>query len=254
MGIKFNQINFLFFLLLFSTFIGCSGTPKKASRTETMEEIRLRGDREKLDKLRKDLPRETKEYNDETAFILELFADETKTPQQISSKFHELSNKKRTEFSKKERRLRADYRDSEKKKREDFLSRLKKERGSVNLAKMSPENRNRFISDQDTERKKFFADEREARNEFESNLHAERNDFEAHMKDMRSRFDAEYRNYSRNFDERRKKKNEQDLQKKKVSAVPPQPTQKIPAGFSEGDIKDLESIPKTAQPLEPTEN
>ncbi len=231
---------------------GCSSKTKRASVKETTKEIRLTEDRQRLESLRKNIPEETKTYNDEASFILNLFADDSKSPYQISSKFNELANRKREEYSKVERRKREDFSRDEKKKREGVLDELKKTRESQNLAKMSQADRNRFFSEQDSERRKFFADESETRRDFESQLRQERQDFEAQMRDVRSRFDSEQRTYTKTYNERKKMDSEKDRLKEKAAAKSTTLSGRaVPPGFTEEDMKDLESIPKSGKPIEP---
>jgi hypothetical protein len=235
---------------------GCASENKKATSVEREQEIHLKEDRSRLDELRKNEPEETKVYNDESALILNLFADDSKSPYKISSRFNELMNRKREEFSKHNRRRREEYDRAERRKREDFLEKLKSARGAANLAKMSQQERNRFFSEQDTDRRRFFADESEARRDFESQARQERQDFDANMRDMRQRFDGEYRSYSRTYNERKKmqaEKRRMEAKSKAMSATAVK-ANAVPPGFTEQDMKDLESIPKSAQPLEPTDS
>lgn len=256
-----NQIKLIFVLLsCVVVFEACSSKSKKAGVSETQKEIRLTQDRSKLDQMRKDVPEDTRTYNDEAALILNLFADETKTPQQINSKFGELTNRKREEYSKNERRRREDYTKEEKKRRETYLDKLKSDRAKQNLSKMSSQERNQYFSEQDSEKRRFFADESDARKDFESRMRQERQDFDAQMRDMRGRFDNEYRTYSKTYNERKKLLDQKAKFENKVKSKNiGQPNSGSPAsgspppGFTEEDIKDLESIPKAAKPIEPAE-
>jgi hypothetical protein len=231
---------------------GCATGPvKKATKEEASQEVHLKEDRQKLEAIRKDIPPETREFNDETSLILNLFSDQTKTPSEIQSKFYSLTNKKRDEYSKKEHRRRDDYGRDERKRRDKFMENARREREKQKINKMSKEDRAAFFAEQDTERRRNSSDEMDSRRTFEAQVREERQDFDAHMRDMRSRFDSEYKNYYKTYNERKKVETDTKKFETKKSFTAGQPA---PPGFTDSDMKDLESIPKSGQPLAPSDS
>lgn len=234
-------------------FSACVTRPvKRATKKEASQEVHLKEDRQKLEAIRKDIPPETREFNDETSLILNLFNDSNKSPSEIQSRFYSMTNKKRDEFSKKERRKREDYSEGERTRREKFSEDARREREKSSIDKMTKEERSRFFSEQDTQRRRFYSDQMDARRNFESQLREERQDFEAHLRDMRSRFDSEYRNYLKSYSER--KKAEAHKSKYEPSKQQAYSSEAPPPGFSAEDMKDLETIPKNAKPLSPSDS
>ncbi len=235
---------------------GCATEPvKKATKEEASQEIHLKEDRKKLEEIRKEVPEETREFNDETALILNLFNDTNRTPSEVQSKFYTMTNKKRDEYSKAERRRREDYSTDERKRRDKFSEQARRSRESSKIGKMTKEDRSSFFTEQDTERRRFYADEMDARRSFESKLREERQEFDSHMRDMRSRFDSEYRNYLKTYSERKKLEGD----KQKMQAIQPTKRQNFsnetpPPGFTEDDMKDLDSIPKSGKSLTPSDS
>lgn len=237
--------------------VGCATeSVKKATKEEASQEVHLKEDRQKLDEIRKSIPEETREFNDETSLILNLFSDPTKQPSDIQSKFYSLTNKKRDEYSKNERRRREDYGNEERKRRDKYMENARREREKSKINKMTKEERSEFFAEQDTARRRNSSDEMDNRRNFESQVREDRQNFEAHMRDMRSRFDSEYKNYYKTYNERKKveteaqkfKSEHRSEKKQKFSAGSP------PPGFTEDDMKDLESIPKSGSPLTPSDS
>jgi len=78
----------------------CSTSKEKHPSSDS--EYRLKEDRSHLDELRKDVPEDVKEKNDETAYILNLMNEGKTEPNDVSSRFNTGVRKKRDLFAKEE--------------------------------------------------------------------------------------------------------------------------------------------------------
>src|SRR3954469_17502103 len=82
-------------LVLVFLFFGCTTRPPKAARANDYQNVReqlasetsLKADRQKLDEMRKGIPEEKKNTNDELALYLTLMNQGTEPPQTVRNKF-----------------------------------------------------------------------------------------------------------------------------------------------------------------------
>src|SRR5262245_25004689 len=93
--------------------LGCSSDSKQQDpppsdqvREELAGEISLRKDREELDELRKAIPEEKKQANDETALVTQLMVENKIKPSELQRRFQELAQRRRASFRKKVEGLR----------------------------------------------------------------------------------------------------------------------------------------------------
>lgn len=198
--------------------VGCAGNPtlraqqqREADRqkidNELSQEMSLKADRSQLNELRKDIPEEKQQQNDELALYLDLMKQGSEQPYVVRDKFNSLVTKKRERFQEKVDRLRSDYRNDEQRRRDDFLSEQQRKRESFLSGHPSSKEIRRFSTDQEKDRTRFFADERARRSDFESELNAHSKDFNAYMRERRETFNEQYRIYSKKFSEKPKEKN-----------------------------------------------
>ncbi|MGE3972945.1 MAG: hypothetical protein AB7F59_00310 [Bdellovibrionales bacterium] len=222
--------------------LGCSSRAKKpALASEMGTEFKLKKDRSDMEALRKDIPEEIRAHNDESAYLINLFQDKQKNPQDISNKFNSDVRRKRDEFSKWERQKREEYTRQEVRRREDYMSESKKKREDSSVKSLKSQERSRFFQDLEVNRRQFFSGESDARRNFESELKQIRSDFEAEMKDLRSRYDHEYKAYSQAYNEKKKTN--------PSTGYSLSPTTGVPPGFTEQDMKDIQSLPKSNKSL-----
>jgi hypothetical protein len=206
---------------------GCTSTPDKQTnnfqkdretvQTELGDELSLKADRESLAEMRKDIPKEKQQSNDELALHLNLMK-EGREPSEVRSKFYKIITKRRDDHRHKVTKLRDTYRKEETKRRDEYLKASKQKREEFMKSKRDSADRKEFYEEQDKARREFFADERERRNNFESELNAQSKDFESYMRERQKEFDEQYRLYSKTYYE---KQREKDKAKGPGSSVDP---------------------------------
>lgn len=178
--------------------------------------ISLKEDRKHLTKLRKEIPAEVQQENDELAFMLNRLGEHvTDEPNKIRSKFDKEVRKKREKFRKKYKKVRTKYSKDERRRREDFSKAQKKARKTYLKDKHTSDERKEFFSDQADKRKDFFESEREKRKEFESDMRQKSNDFNSEMKETIRQFYQEWGIYSRKHRHNKKLKKEQEREKRR---------------------------------------
>lgn len=164
----------------------------------------LAADREKLDELRKDVPADIKNKNDQEALVKFLTAEVKRPPADIRSVFNEMVQKKRQDFDRDMTKEREKFNQDEKTRRSGFLDRQSDARNSFNRSKSTKPVRDSFFAEQDSARKNFFADEREKRNDFESQVRERRKNFEDHIRSKTNEFTQEMRIYQKKYDDMKK--------------------------------------------------
>lgn len=168
----------------------------------------LSKDRSEFEKLRKSIPENVRQSNDEKALMAEWFADVKLAPEKIRDQFDSLGRKKRDLFNKDLTKQREAFNKDERKKREDFLKDLEDERKNFLSRKVSKEQRAEFFNDQDEKRKTFFSEQKEKRDAFESDVREKRKDFEDYMKEKSNDFTAELKTYRVKWTEKEKAKHQ----------------------------------------------
>ncbi|MGE4133100.1 MAG: hypothetical protein AB7F86_15770 [Bdellovibrionales bacterium] len=188
-------------------------------------EVSLKEDREKLAEMRKEIPEEKQQANDEQAVFLNLMNQGTEPPSRVYERFQVMQRKHRASFNAKVKKLRDDYKKEETKRRDEFLKKSKVERDSFVKTKHERKETQDFFSAQDVERREFFADERDRRKNFESEIDSQVKDFNSYMRIKMNEFNEQYRLYSKKYYEKPKPKpavtGEDEFQKlKKMNATP----------------------------------
>lgn len=203
---------FIAFLLLTGCVTSKSDNPRKISeqrqlvRDQLSGEISLKQDRHELDELRKEVPKEKKEANDELAFSLNQTADLKEEPSKIRQRFQNLVERKRRRFNEKVQKIRNKYQTDETRRRDDFFRDQNEKRDKFRAAKRSTRDSNDFYSQQDRDRLEFFAREREKRADFDDEILQQTKDFNEYMKMKHDEFTEQMRNYTQRFDQMRKEK------------------------------------------------
>ncbi len=214
------------FLLVFLIFIsapafmmiGCSSKDKQkntyidpsASDSPVAEKYSIAADRKAIEELRKNIPQEKKQENDELAFVLALTNDVKLPPSKVREEFDKVSRKKRELFNKDMQNEREIFNTSEKKKKEEFLKAQDTDKKNFMKQTFTREQKNEFYKDVDAKRTQYFSDEKERRADYESQSREKRKNFEDYYKEKNDTFNQEYRSYSKRYDEMKKQKREQD--------------------------------------------
>jgi hypothetical protein len=206
------------------------------------EEYSLKEDRSKFDELRKDIPQEKRQENDEEAFILELTGQVKRHPNEIRESFNKVVRQKRKAFQDNQRKKRDEYRSADNRKQEEFLRKQKELREKFTKKKSSSSERGEFFQEQDKDRRQFFTEKDEKRRAFDSDLLDKSREFEASIRDRTNSFYQAHKDYSKRFEESQK-----EAKKKALEAAKGRPAI-APAG--EGPDQDLlkqfDEIPATA--------
>ena len=192
---------------------------------ELDEEVSLKSDREKFEKLRKDVPEGQQVSNDEMAMDMELMVQAEKPAHEIRGAFQLKVRKLRQRFRDKSSKVRKKFRDTQKKQRDAFLNELKEEREDFRSEKVEREKTKEFFAKQDLERKEFFAIQKEQRKEFESEMRQKSKDFHGNMRERVKQFNEQLRLYTK-----RQKEKQREEQKKKKEA------EKTAKGNSSGPV------------------
>lgn len=198
--------------------VGCSSKDKQkntyvdpnASDTLVAEKYSIAADRKAIDELRKNVPQEKKQENDELAFVLALTNEVKLPPSKVREEFDKVSRKKREIFNKDMQKERENFNSSEKKKKEEFLKAQDNEKKEFMKQTFTREQKNEFFKEVDAKRTQYFSDEKERRADYESQAREKRKNFEDYYKEKNDTFNQEYRSYSKRYDEMKKQKREQD--------------------------------------------
>lgn len=219
---KESKSNFIFSFLklhiLFFVVIGCqtptnSNSSNQYQKGHSDEELRSRPlveerytlahDQQELEKLREQIPDTKKKQNDESAFILNLMADQSVEPGKIRQQFDYQLRKKRELFEKDMKKERENFTFEERKKRDLFLKELNEQRQIKLKNKISSSERSDFFKEQEQQKSIFFANEREKRQDFESDVRERRKNFEDYVKDRQGTFQQEFRSYQQSYQQRK---------------------------------------------------
>ena len=155
----------------------------------------LSKDRSEFDKLRENVPADTKKTNDEKALTAEWFAETKYDPEKIRDKYDTLVRKKRDLFNKDMTKAREIFNKEEQKKRAEFLKELELERKDFTGRKADRDKKNEFFNEQDEKRKNFMADQKDKREDFESDSREKRKNFEDYLKEKSNDFSSELKAY-----------------------------------------------------------
>lgn len=183
--------------------------PLPVVHPELSTEVSLKEDRAQLAEMRKEVPEEKKQENDELALILQTMKSDTylgqdKDPHKVREDFDHILRKRRSKFDQEVQKLRDDYNKAERKNREEFTKAQQDERAEFLKKKVKTEERKEFYEDQDGKRKEYFANEKEKRAEFESSMTEKRRNYEDHVREVTNKFNQEHKAYTKYYHERKK--------------------------------------------------
>jgi hypothetical protein len=175
--------------LYLALIIGVVASSVSAQQSTLDQEISLSDDRKHLEELRKDIPEDTKKENDELAFILKLFEDKKRKPNQIRQEFNRRLSSYRKKKQKYFKKLNKEYSKQEKTQRKSFLAQSKKKRDEFLKKESSKQDRDDFFKEERSLNDEFFSEEREKRRDFESEVRAQQREFEQELNDRRKDFE-----------------------------------------------------------------
>ncbi len=124
-------------------------------------ELSLQEDRSQLDELRKDIPADARQGNDELAFLIRDMGQQDNEPSQIRDNFNRVLRKRREKLDQQLRKEREVFNQTERKKRDTFLADVQKERETYLRQKRDQKQRNDFFNGQEGKRRDFFATQTE---------------------------------------------------------------------------------------------
>ncbi|MGE0764170.1 MAG: hypothetical protein AB7N80_12890 [Bdellovibrionales bacterium] len=203
-----KSVGKIFLLVQIGVAAGCKSSPgpdEPAPSVQVREqletEISLKADRESLAELRKEVPEQKRQANDELALVLQLMGEVKLNPSEVQSRYQRAMQKRRAEFRDKVRQLRETYRREEAKRKAHFLDQQKQSREDFKSQSAKREQVREFYSGQDRERQHFFAGERDRRKDFESEIDTQSKDFDSYMREKQKEFLEQHRLYSKRFRE-----------------------------------------------------
>lgn len=178
--------------------------PNSQRSSQSNPEMSIAKDRQELESLRKDIPAEKRQQNDERAFMEEFFVESGKSPGEIRQKFQKSTTKKRQQFQKSLADERKAFSARQKKERDEFMKAAKAHREDYLKSRRSQEDKKQFLGEQDLARKEFLVKQKEERENFEADVKSRRSDFEDNFRSLQSEFNQRHRDYTKNFDEKKK--------------------------------------------------
>lgn len=189
-----------------------SDNPRKISeqrqlvRDQLSSEVSLKEDRHQLDDLRKDIPKEKREQNDELAFSLNLTAEVKEEPSKIRGRFQNVMEKRRRRFNDKVNKIRKQYQADETARRDKLFKDQNKMRDTYRAQKHSASDSHEFYSQLDKDRLEFFTREREKRADFDDEILQQTKDFNEYMRMKYDEFTEQMRIYTQRYDQMKKDK------------------------------------------------
>ena len=132
--------------------LGCSQIKTKereelsSSEDSPEKEYSIKADREEIKELRKDIPKDKQDTNDELAFVLNLTRSGKEDPNKVRSRFDAELRKVRNRFRDDQRKTRENYTKEERDRRSDFLKKLNKERDDFKSDKNTREENKEFYN------------------------------------------------------------------------------------------------------------
>lgn len=220
------------------------------------EEVSMKADASRLEKLRKDIPEPVRTRNDELKEILSLMGEVRRRPEDIQRRFDRL-HRKRREFHRRDlKKTRANYKKNEKAKKEAFKKKQKDEKAAYKRRKNTTREMNKeFYTQQDKERREFYNDIRAKRSDFESDIRQQSRDFDSDTRQQRKEFNEELRSYRRRYREWQQAKREGRV------AAPANSSAVLPAkrqSLSPEEVDELRTFQKMrnlpSQPLTTDDN
>ena len=168
------------------------------------EKYSLKADRDAFEALRKNIPVQRQNENDEKAFMDQMMTDLTKSPAEVRSKFSSILNKKRSDFSKDMNKIRDEFNKVQKREREDYTRKSADERRAFASKKNTSEDRKRFFDDQDVKRKDFYDGQKDRRESFEADMKDKRKTFDDYVRAKTDEFNQLHRDFTKRVEENKK--------------------------------------------------
>lgn len=200
------------FFFIWSVFLGCASTEPDNEPVLVDEKYKLSSDRQAFDEIRKDVPTEKKQENDELALILSLTQEVKDPPQKIRDRFDTLLRKKRSLFQKDMDKSRDQFSKNEKKSREAFNKEQEKLRKDFGSQKHNREESQEFYLAQEDRSKEYNSQARESRDNFEEEMRAKRKNFDDYAKEKSNEFNQEMKSYTKRYEEWKKQKATEKLE------------------------------------------
>lgn len=193
-----QKIIILFFGWVFSICLSSCQIATERGESPGIEQLRadvrsndrytLTEDRKKFEELRKDIPLDQQQANDEKSLYLQWLNNDRLTLSEIRGKFNALTRQKRENFNKDLNKIRQEYNKAERIKKDSFNQQLAEKRQSLKDQDLSREKRTQRYSELEVERKDFYTELREDRDSFEVEFRQKRKDFEDYIKEKQDEF------------------------------------------------------------------
>jgi hypothetical protein len=210
----------LIILALITSSSGCAtSTPVQSVNSKDTaivgENYSLKKDRSDLDELRKNIPPEKKQTNDESAYMKGLFADANRDPIKIREEFSTYLRKKRELLDKDLNSEREKFTLAERNAREEFSRKQSEERADLAKSKLPTVERKRRLDDLEIMRKSFYGEQKDKRSAFESSVRERRKNYEDYVRSKNSEFSEQLVQFSKAQAELKKKQKEDLANKNK---------------------------------------
>lgn len=175
--------------------------PLEKSSTESTESessspsagASFQADRKAFADLRKEIPQDRQNINDEEALLSELFVGPNPKEERIREKFDRLIRKKR-EIHQREMQTRRQQFDKEQKaKREEFQKKQSIERAQFLKMKKTSEERRSYYADQEAERLEFNKRLKDDRDNFEDQIRSQGREFDSYAREKSADFNQRLR-------------------------------------------------------------
>jgi hypothetical protein len=205
-NIKMKLYKF-YFLNIFSSigvlFLGCVLNPQKQTG-QFDSEYRISQDRKSLDEIRKEIPTEKRQTNDELALILSTLGNGEKDSFKAREEWQNILRKKRNKFDDSVQKQRNDFSRIEKSNRDSFVKKLERDKEDFQKKKSDPQERSEFYQQLETQRRDYFSEEQIKRSNFEAEIRDQRSEFEDHVREKNNLFNDELRALEKREEARKK--------------------------------------------------
>ena len=167
--------------------------PSYKVREELGKEIRLSDDSKELSSLRRDLPEQKRQDNDDLAEYLRKLQLAERDPDKARSEFNQLLQSRREKFRNALTKIRESYSADERKKREEFNAGQNKKRETIRKRNLKPKDSQEAYYQLSEEQKEFYANERLRRKDFEAEIQTQMKDFDFMIRERQQAFNEQLR-------------------------------------------------------------
>lgn len=167
--------------------------PSANVREELGREIRLSDDNKELNNLRKSLPEQKRQDNDDLAAYLNKLQLAERDPDRARSEFTQLVQGRRERFREKMSKIRLDYSSEERSRRELFNQQQNKKREEIRGRKLKARDSQEAYLKLSEEQKDFYAHERLRRKDFEAEVQSQMKDFDFMIRERQQAFNEQLR-------------------------------------------------------------